>query len=152
MAQMLSQRLSCLSQSRDSGNNFRFPDIESHTGCFCLILVRISSVISFRVDIQQLSLFWFVVYFCLIKLRLSVSFLYLFCVNQKRETFSPSLFSSSLQGSTPLSLILLLIPIVLVLHSPLTSRPSQIAGKGEELRIWNTQSPRPLLLSKIENL
>ena len=42
---------------RDSGNHFRFPDFASHTGRFRLIFVRISSVVSFRVDIQQLSLF-----------------------------------------------------------------------------------------------
>ena len=61
-------------------------------------------------------------------------------VHQKRENFSPSLFSTSLQSSTPLSLILLPIPIVLVLHLPLTSRPSQIAGKGEELWIQKTET------------
>ena len=37
--------------NRDSGNDFRFLDIASHTGCFCLFLVCISSVVSFRVDI-----------------------------------------------------------------------------------------------------
>ena len=47
------------------------------------------------------------------------------------------------QGSTISLLILLPIPIVLLLHSPLMSRPSQIARKGEELGI---QKPRPLLL------
>ena len=46
--------------------------------------------------------------------------------------------SPSLQASNPLSPILLTIPIVL--HSPLTSQPSQIAGKGEELRIKKTQT------------
>ena len=43
--------------TRDSGNDFRFPDFVSHTARFCLIFVRISSVISFWVDIRQLSLF-----------------------------------------------------------------------------------------------
>ena len=42
---------------RDSGNNFRFPDFGLHTGRFRIIFVRISSVVSFRVDIRQLSLF-----------------------------------------------------------------------------------------------
>ena len=65
------------SNCRDSGNDFRFPNIALHTGCFCLILDRISSVVSFRVDIRQLSLFKFVVYFCLIKMRLLVLFPYL---------------------------------------------------------------------------
>ena len=35
-------------QSRDSGNDFRFPDFASHTGRFRLIFVCISSVVSFR--------------------------------------------------------------------------------------------------------
>ena len=42
-------------QCRDSGNEFRFPDFASHTGRFRLIFVRISSVVSFRLDIRQLS-------------------------------------------------------------------------------------------------
>ena len=46
-----------LHSSRDRGNNFRFPNIASHTGRFCLILVCISSVISFRVGTRQLFLF-----------------------------------------------------------------------------------------------
>ena len=41
---------------RDGGNNFRFPDIALYTGRFRLILIHISSAISFRVDIRQLSL------------------------------------------------------------------------------------------------
>ena len=41
---------------RASGNDFRFPDFASHTGRFRIIIVRISSVVSFRVDIRQLSL------------------------------------------------------------------------------------------------
>ena len=56
---------------------------------------------------------------------------------------SPSLFFILLQGATPLSLIPLPPPIVLVLHSPQTSCPSQIAVKEEELRIKKT---RPLFL------
>ena len=43
--------------SRVSGNDFCFHDIASHTGRFFLILVCFSSVVSFRVDIRQLSLF-----------------------------------------------------------------------------------------------
>ena len=39
--------------SRDSGNDYRFPDFALHTGRFCLIFVRISP---FWVDIRQLSL------------------------------------------------------------------------------------------------
>ena len=42
---------------RDGGNDFRFSDIALRTGRFSLILVRISSVVYFRVDIRQLSLF-----------------------------------------------------------------------------------------------
>ena len=42
---------------RDSGNDFSFPDFALHNGCFRLIFVRISSVVSFRFDIRQLSLF-----------------------------------------------------------------------------------------------
>ena len=42
---------------RDSGNDFHFPDFASHTGRVRLIFVRISSVVSFWVDIQQLFLF-----------------------------------------------------------------------------------------------
>ena len=42
---------------RDSGNDFRFPDIASHTCRFGLIFGRIFSVISFQVDIQQVSVF-----------------------------------------------------------------------------------------------
>ena len=38
-------------KTRDSGNDFRFPDLASHTGRFRLIFVRISSIVSFRVDI-----------------------------------------------------------------------------------------------------
>ena len=41
------------------------------------------------------------------------------------------------------ALISLPVPIVLVLHSSLTSRPRQIAGKREELRF---KKPRPLPL------
>ena len=44
------------------------------------------------------------------------------------------------QGSALLLPILLPILIVLVLHSPLTSHPSQMAGKGEELRIQKIQA------------
>ena len=40
----------------------------------------------------------------------------------------------------PLSLIVLPILSVFLRHSPLMSRPSQIAGKGEELRIKKTQT------------
>ena len=43
--------------ARDSGNDFCFPDIASHTGCFHLNLVCISFVLSYQVDIRQLSLF-----------------------------------------------------------------------------------------------
>ena len=52
-------------------------------------------------------------------------------VHQKKENFSPSLL---------VTLISLPVPIVLVLHSSLTSRPRQIAGKREELRIKKTQT------------
>ena len=45
-----------LPESRDSGNDFCFPDFASHTVRFCLIFVRISSVVSFRVDICQLEI------------------------------------------------------------------------------------------------
>ena len=56
-----------------------FPDFASHTGCFRLIFVPISSVVSFWVDdIRQLSLFLICRLFSLIKMRLSVSFPYLF--------------------------------------------------------------------------
>ena len=41
------------------------------------------------------------------------------------------------------------IPIVLVLHSPLTSRPSQIAGKEEELWIKKTQTLTTIVLYQI---
>ena len=41
-------------RGRDSGNDFCFPDFASHTGNFRLIFVRISSVVSFRVNIRQL--------------------------------------------------------------------------------------------------
>ena len=56
-------------------------------------------------------------------------------------TFSFSLPSPFYQGSAlslPMSLPIL---IVLLLHSPLTSRPSQIEGKGEELRIQKNPDP-----------
>ena len=49
-------------------------------------------------------------------------------------TFSFSLPSLFYQGNTLSLPILLPIPIVLVLHLPLTSLPSQITGKGEEVR------------------
>ena len=42
---------SLLLPSRDIENDFRIPDFVSHTGRFLLIFVRISSVVSFRVDI-----------------------------------------------------------------------------------------------------
>ena len=42
--------------ARDSGNDFRFPDIAAYTGCFHFF-GRISSVVSFRGDIQQGSIF-----------------------------------------------------------------------------------------------
>ena len=61
-------------------------------------------------------------------------------VHQKREDFCPSLFVTSLQGSTPLSLILLPILSVSLLHTALTSRPSYLAGKGAERRIGKTQT------------
>ena len=38
---------------RNSGNDFRFPDIASYTFRFRLIFVCISSVVSFRVDILR---------------------------------------------------------------------------------------------------
>ena len=47
----------CKLGGRDSGNDSPFPDFASHTGRFRLILVHISSVISFQVDIRQLSFF-----------------------------------------------------------------------------------------------
>ena len=49
-----SPRAPLLPLTRDSGNNFRIPDFASHTVCFRLIFVRISSVVSFWVDIQLL--------------------------------------------------------------------------------------------------
>ena len=55
-------------------------------------------------------------------------------------TFSFSLPSLLCQGSTLSLPVALPIPIVLVLHSPLTSHPSQIAGKWEELRIQKSQT------------
>ena len=55
---------------RYSGSDFCFPDIASHDGRFRIILARISSVISLRVDIQQLSLFLICRFFCLIKIRI----------------------------------------------------------------------------------
>ena len=55
------------------------------------------------------------------------------------QNFSPSLFLTSLQGITP-SLILITILSVSLLHSALMSRPSYLAGKGEELRIQKTQT------------
>ena len=39
--------------TRDSGNDFRFPDFALHTGHFSLIFVRISSIVSFRSDIHS---------------------------------------------------------------------------------------------------
>ena len=39
--------------SRDSGNDFCFPDFASHTGRFRLIFVCISSIVSFRVDMRS---------------------------------------------------------------------------------------------------
>ena len=42
---------------RDSGNDFHFPHIASFTGRFHLVFVRISSIVSFWVDIRQASLF-----------------------------------------------------------------------------------------------
>ena len=56
------------------------------------------------------------------------------------ESKGEKVFPNSLQGSTPISLISLHFPIVLVLHTPLMSRPSQIARKGEELCIEKTQT------------
>ena len=53
------------------------------------------------------------------------------------------LSSTKVAHSTLLLPIPLRIPIVLLLHSLLMSRPSQIARKGEQLPI---QKPRPLLL------
>ena len=43
--------------TRDSGNDVCFSDFASHTGRFHLIFVCISSLVSFWVDIRQLSLF-----------------------------------------------------------------------------------------------
>ena len=45
---------------RDSGNDFRFPGIASYTCHFCLIFVRISYVVSFRVYINfsRISEIW----------------------------------------------------------------------------------------------
>ena len=54
-------------------------------------------------------------------------------------TFSLSLPSLFCQGSTLSLPIPLPIPIVLVLYSPLTSCPSQMAGKGEGLLIPKNQ-------------
>ena len=51
----------------------------------------------------------------------------------ERDNFSPSFFVHSLQGSTLLSQILLPTLSVSLLHPALTSRPSYLAGKGEEL-------------------
>ena len=59
-------------------------------------------------------------------------------VHQKREDFSPSLFITSLQGSTPLSLFLLPILSVSLLHTALMSCHSYLARKGEEHRIEKT--------------
>ena len=67
-------------------------------------------------------------------------------VHQKREDISPSFFLTSLQGSTPLSPISLPILSVSLLHSALTSRPSYLAGKGEELRIQKTKTYTTLTL------
>ena len=61
-------------------------------------------------------------------------------VHQKREDFPPSLFLTSLQGSTPLSHILLLILSVSLPHTALTSHPNYLAGKGAECRIEKTQT------------
>ena len=61
-------------------------------------------------------------------------------IHQKREDFSPSLFVASLQGSTPLLLILLTILSIFLLYSALTSRPSYLAWKGEEHLIQKTQT------------
>ena len=67
-------------------------------------------------------------------------------VHQKREDFPLSLYLSSQQGNTPLSLILLSILSVSLLHSAVTSHPSYLAGKGEELWIQKTQTYTTLVL------
>ena len=60
-------------------------------------------------------------------------------VHQKREDFPLSLYLSSQQGNTPLSLILLSILSVSLLHSAVPSHPSCLVGKGE-LWIQKTQT------------
>ena len=45
-----------------------------------------------------------------------------------------------MQGSTPLSLIVLPILYVSLLHTALTSRPRFLAGKGAERQIEKTQT------------
>ena len=50
------------------------------------------------------------------------------------------LFVTSLQGSTPLSLILLPIPSISLLHTALMSRPSYLVGNGPERRIEKAQT------------
>ena len=72
-------------------------------------------------------------------------------VHQKRENLSPSLFITSLKGSTPLSLIPLPILSVSLLHSALMSHPSYLAGKEEELRHQKTQTHTTILVFKCCN-
>ena len=55
---------------------------------------------------------------------------------------------TSLQGSTPLSLIALSISFVSFLHSVLMVRPSYLAGKREELRIQKTQTYTTTIIMK----
>ena len=71
-------------------------------------------------------------------------------VHQKREDFSPPLFVTSLQGSTPLSLILLPILSVSLLHTALMSRPSYLAGKGAESQIEKIQTYTNEFLTKFQ--
>ena len=82
----------------------------------------------------------------IVSIRGSVHMFGLLYVHQNREDFSSSLFLTSLQGSTPLSLILLTILSVSLVHSALTSLPSYLAGKGEELRIQKTKTYSTLTL------
>ena len=52
----------------------------------------------------------------------------------------PYFFITLLQGSNPLLLFSLPILSVSLLHSAMTSHPSCLAGKGEELRTYKNQT------------
>ena len=73
------------------------------------------------------------------------------CTPEKGR-FSPSLCLLLQQGNTPFSLFLLSILSVSLLHSSVTSRPSYLARKGEELWIKKTQTFTTVIVIRWVNI